>query len=208
MWRTVELGLHATKRLWVESTVLGGLARPSAAWFMTGADGHLPDLATFAAAVYLALGRSGRAALREAGAGGTYSEVFRRCPYLLPTLIVFADEPTGAEIRHRYVWLGGPGPAALTDPYTKVERAGRQVGPGLPIVGIMEFDQDMVARAEGSVSPAYRDADTPLLRRVPMEVQPGGTGTTTRIGALCAALGQAGQQWWAGATLPMAREAT
>jgi hypothetical protein len=189
------LGLHGTRRRWVEATVRDGLIRPSAAWFMIGPGCQLPALATFAAAIYLGFGHSGQEALRSAN---RYADALRRQPELLPVLLVFADAPTGAEIRDRYVWLGSPGARRLTEPYTNVARAGRFVGPALPVTGVMRFGLTDIAEVEDSVDLALPDpSGIRLLQKVPSgTIRSSQALFETRMAGFCAALGAAARRRW------------
>jgi len=190
---TGALGLHATKIRWEQPTLAGGLVRPSAAWFMIDDSfGPVNGPATWAAAVYLALGPSGRAALAQQP-DASASDVFATRPDLLPVLLVFHDEPTGDEIRHRYLWFGPRLRSAPTAPYTKVERAGRRVAGPLRVRTRLAVSVPDTAHAEQRIAIArsgWGDHEPPLAR-VPADgwdrVE---VGAATRVSALCEGLGE------------------
>jgi hypothetical protein len=210
MTRLPGTAIHATKARWVDRTIADGLVRPSAAWFLLEPTGARRQ-ATFAAAIWLALGPSGRQRLC-ANPTTPYRDVFHRQPDLLPALVVFFDRPTGTEVWHRYHWLGGHGREPLTDPYTKAVRAGRTVGPGLPAAGVQRVTVDDVAAAEADLRQdgARWWDDVPLLRKVSdmdtVDTADTGDGreaepaAPTRLGVVCTALGRLLDRTWPATT--------
>jgi hypothetical protein len=142
------LAVHGMKRRWAAATVRDGLTRESAAWFVQPAGADDAGLErTLAAAAFLALAPATRTRLAAATGAGAYREFFARAGDLLPALLLFSDEPTGQETWHRYLWPGPPGPGS-TYPYTKVARAGRQVGFAGRRVHVVTVDPPMLAHAE------------------------------------------------------------
>jgi hypothetical protein len=194
---SVGLGLHATKARWVDSTIRAGLDRPSAAWFLIDRTPQVaPRLTTFAAAVYLALAPSGRAALAVMDGPEVLAyQVFARRPELLPVLLAFDEMHADAKTRHRYVWLGSrpPTATATTDAYTKVERAGRIVSAPLPVAVEFRISVDDVAATRSGLRPAgasWAD-DEPLLRRIEPDAAGGSVERrATNIADICMELGQ------------------
>ena len=197
------LGLHATKARWAEVTIRTGLDRPSAAWFVLDRTHRVPPRpATFAAAVYLAFSPSGRAALATAeGQGIRAYQVFARRPELLPVVLAFDDLPVGPVTGHRYLWLGSrpPTATAITDPYTKVERAGRIIGAPLPIAAEFPISVDDVTATRSGRRRAGADwaDDEPLLRRIDVDAAGrSNSGCATNIADLCMELGRLLQARW------------
>jgi hypothetical protein len=190
------LGLHATKARWASHTIAAGLDRPSSAWFSLAhqaASGTAVSPATFVASIYLALGPTGRAAL---GGPRSIRDVFWRQPELLPVVMIFDDRITGEETWHRYRWLGSGLPRPVTDPYTKVARAGRVVGAPLPVRAVIRIGLPDIATAEAAVLPGSPD-DGPLLQRQTTDCAGSAVPRPpTAISAFCEQLGSlVGTRW-------------
>lgn len=167
------LAIHGMKRRWAEATVEEGLIRDSAAWFVFPS--HVDDVdveRTLAAAIFLALAPATRARLSAESEPGAYGNFFASAEELLPAVLFFADQPTGWEEWHRYVWTGAPQPGT-TFPYTKVARAARRVRFRAGATHVAHVDRAMLARAESIADRVCTGLPCPTeLTRVASDARP------------------------------------
>jgi hypothetical protein len=184
------LAIHGMKRGWVGATVADGLIRDSAAWFIRPEGSDDTELVrSLAAVVFLALAPATRTLLAGLTGPSEYAAFFAANERMLPAVVLFADEPTGYERWHRYVWPGPP-KAGMTFPYTKVARAGRQVRFTDRSTCVVKVRQDLVVSAEAAADelPTSRIGVTELTRLDADDQEPVIRAGADKLSRVCAAL--------------------
>lgn len=188
------LAIHGLKRRHVAATTVQGLIRSSSAWFVCPREVSRAEYErTIAAATYLALAPATRGRLAEMTRPGTYTAYFESDRELMPAILFFADQVSGREEWHRYIWTGMPS-TGVTAPYTKVARAARFVSLRGRATYIAEADIGMVARAEAladGAGPFGGGRPSGELTRIPadspMAIAPS-SGPGGKVMHFCAAL--------------------